>query len=173
MLHLNSHLGDAVVAKKKLLPLTEYSNKYGVSISTLRRRIKAGKVECEYLNGKYFLKDIALENHEYSKEQVIAAPPQKEDDHESHNEPTAKASGDLSLNQKKSGESQEVFETANRLLNEIKKAYSLILSEKEEQIIHLREEVADLKTLVRVLESDNERLKANLGESSTIDPWLK
>jgi hypothetical protein len=54
--------------------------------------------------------------------------------------------------------SDQHWQTTQALLNEIKKAYSLILQEKEEQILQLKEEVADLKTLVRVLENDNERL---------------
>ncbi len=45
-----------------------------------------------------------------------------------------------------------------RILDEIKKAYTLILQEKDEQVRQLREEISDLKTLVRVLEGENERL---------------
>jgi len=37
-------------------------------------------------------------------------------------------------------------------MTELKKAYSQILHEKEEQIMLLREEIMDLKTLVKVLE---------------------
>ena len=47
----------------------------------------------------------------------------------------------------------------SRLLNELKRAYTNVLQEKEEQLIQLKEEVADLKTLVRVLESDNDRMR--------------
>ena len=54
---------------------------------------------------------------------------------------------------------EPILTAANKLLNELKKAYSLILQEKEEQILHLKEEVSDLKTLVRVLESENDRLR--------------
>jgi hypothetical protein len=53
---------------------------------------------------------------------------------------------------------EPILTAANRLLTELKKAYTLILSEKEEQILDLKGEVSDLKTLVRVLESENERL---------------
>jgi hypothetical protein len=56
-------------------------------------------------------------------------------------------------------EDDPFWRSTQSLLNEIKKAYSLILQEKEEQILQLKEEVADLKTLVRVLEDDNNRLK--------------
>ena len=45
------------------------------------------------------------------------------------------------------------------LLSEIKKAYVQILQEKEEQILILRSEVSDLKTLVSVLEEQNGQLK--------------
>ena len=51
------------------------------------------------------------------------------------------------------GESETILAAANNLVSEIKKAYSLVLQEKEEQILLLKEEVADLKTLVRVLEN--------------------
>lgn len=53
---------------------------------------------------------------------------------------------------------EPLITTTSKLLNELKQAYTLILQEKEEQILHLKEEIADLKTLVRVLESDNARL---------------
>lgn len=54
---------------------------------------------------------------------------------------------------------EPLITTTSKLLNELKQAYTLILQEKEEQILHLKEEIADLKTLVRVLESDNARLR--------------
>ena len=56
-----------------------------------------------------------------------------------------------------------ILSAANRLLTELKKAYSQILQEKEEQILQLREEVTDLKTLVRVLEGENDKLNSRLG----------
>lgn len=62
-------------------------------------------------------------------------------------------------NLEKASSEEPILTAANRLLTELKKAYTQILQEKEEQILHLKEEVADLKTLVRVLEADNERLK--------------
>ena len=38
------------------LRLQEYSNKYGVSISTLRRKIKCQEIEYTFKNGRYLLK---------------------------------------------------------------------------------------------------------------------
>lgn len=54
---------------------------------------------------------------------------------------------------------EPLISTATKLLNELKRAYMSILQEKEEQIIQLKEEVSDLKTLVRVLEEDNDRMR--------------
>lgn len=56
---------------------------------------------------------------------------------------------------------EPILTAANKLLTELKKAYTQILQEKEEQMLHLKEEVTDLKTLVRVLEGENDRLKGN------------
>ncbi len=54
---------------------------------------------------------------------------------------------------------EPVIASATKLLAELKKAYTSILQDKEGQLIQLKEEVSDLKMLVRVLENDNERLK--------------
>ena len=54
---------------------------------------------------------------------------------------------------------EPILTAANKLLNELKRAYTLVLQEKEEQLLHLKEEVSDLKTLVRVLEGENQRLQ--------------
>jgi hypothetical protein len=64
-------------------------------------------------------------------------------------------------NLKELSKDESVLVAANKLLNELKMAYSKILQEKEEHVLQLRGEVADLKTLVRVLESDNQRLKTS------------
>ena len=126
------------------LPLMEYSNKYRVSLSTLRRRIKAGEIEYKFSDGKYLIKDGPLQLS--SSLEAVAPPstviPQVQ--------PAAK---------EPATNNDQFWRTTQGLLNEIKKAYSLILQEKEEQILQLKEEVADLKTLVRVLEDDNARVK--------------
>lgn len=61
------------------------------------------------------------------------------------------------LNQNEAGES--VLTAANRLLTDLKKAYTQVLQEKEQVISDLREENSDLKTLIKVLESENDRLR--------------
>jgi hypothetical protein len=148
------------------LPLTDYSTKYKVSVSTLRRRIKAEDIKFRFEDGKYFISDEPVGTHQRTHRpsqvsdntlmgthyQMPAAAPlvtEKE-----------KSVTTVAANQIPAGSKDEpILTAANKLLNELKKAYSLILQEKEEQILQLKSELADLKTLVRVLESENDRLK--------------
>jgi hypothetical protein len=136
------------------LPLMEYSAKYRVSLSTLRRRIKAGEIEYKFSDGKYLLKDGPLELVNAEAPEAIAPPQQVRPQAAAavSTPPVANPETQTTI----SGDQH--WQTTQGLLNEIKKAYSLILQEKEEQILQLKEEVADLKTLVRVLESENSRL---------------
>jgi hypothetical protein len=141
------------------LPIADYAGKYRVSISTLRRRIKAGDIEYSFQDGKYLLKDAPL----IAKPQPMpafqqaatatVAPPQRYNG----GGPASQVIAQMSEGE----DNSPILATANRLLNELKKAYSLILQEKEEQMLQLKEEVADLRTLVRVLEAENERLKGS------------
>lgn len=129
------------------LSLTEYSTKYNVSISTLRRRIKSGELPSRLDDGKYYLKDTPnmvtqAPPHSFVTP-VIPTPPAPEE-----------------VNPLVEENAPSIAVTANKLLNELKKAYALILQEKEEQVLQLRDEVADLKTLVRVLEEEIQRLKS-------------
>jgi hypothetical protein len=123
----------------------EYSARYRVSLSTLRRRIKAGDIEYKFSDGKYLLKDGPLQPSHPEESETIAPP--------------------TSVTVSEEGMSM-TGQTTQMLLNEIKKAYSLVLQEKEEQILQLKDEVADLKTLVRVLEDQN----ALLSERRATEP---
>ncbi len=136
------------------LPLTEYSSKYKVSISTLRRRIKTDEIKYQFDDGKYLILDEPVstyqgvaKNHrpsQDSSETTSSRPSQQ------HDSLVGAQLEKLSLSAGKSDE--PVLTAANRLLTELKKAYTQILQEKEEQIFHLKEEIVDLKTLVRILE---------------------
>jgi hypothetical protein len=126
----------------------EYSAKFRVSLSTLRRRIKAGEIEFKLADGKYLLRDGPLQVVTEAASETIAPPTSVK----SQKQPEVQAT--------KETDNDQFWRATQGLLNEIKKAYSLILQEKEEQILQLKEEVADLKTLVRVLEDDNSRLKS-------------
>lgn len=133
------------------LSLTEYSNKHKVSISTLRRKIKSTEIEFRLDEGRYMILDSDAQNaHE-------AAPSQSSSLSEKHR-PSLKSDA-LHESNKESGES--VITAANRLLADLKKAYTQVLHDKEEQISDLREEISDLKTLIKVLESENDRLRGH------------
>lgn len=125
------------------LPLMEYSAKFRVSLSTLRRRIKAGEIEYKFADGKYLLRDGPLQIVHSGAETIAPPSPASPQNQNAQTVP----------------EENHFWHATQGLLNEIKKAYSLILQEKEEQILQLKEEVADLKTLVRVLEDENARVK--------------
>ncbi len=158
------------------LPLTEYSSKHQVSVSTLRRRIKAEDIQYMFEDGRYLILDEPMSTHQRLHR---PSPSQTSDDSlvgasSLPSEPIAepinvgsqvvKPSLEYSRPQINTPPFQNQIEepilaAANRLLTELKRAYTLILQEKEEQILNLKDEAADLKTLVRVLESENERLK--------------
>jgi len=155
---------------KGWLPIAEYAGKYRVSISTLRRRIKGGDIEYSFSDGKYFLRDLplgqqALTQQSAAEQVTTAPPPQSGSPAVSEPMPNLPLSADAGESDSKSN----VLATTNRILDELKKAYSLILQEKEQQITQLRAEAADLKTLVRVLESENERLRGEQSLSSSVD----
>lgn len=133
------------------LRLTDYASKYRVSISTLRRRIKSGDIRYRFDDGKYLILDDGTEL-------PAAASPD-------HSVPPAAMERAASIPAPTVAESrvhaseEPILSSATRLLSELKRAYTNILQEKEEQLIQLKEEVSDLKTLVRVLEDDNDRMR--------------
>ncbi|PIS10577.1 MAG: hypothetical protein COT73_08585 [Bdellovibrio sp. CG10_big_fil_rev_8_21_14_0_10_47_8] len=132
------------------LPLTEYSSKYKVSISTLRRRIKAEDIKFQFRDGRYLIFDQPDIEQQHRPSQTMSPSPKK---------PATPFSGmavtEMTLQKPKD---EPILTAANRLLTELKRAYAQILQEKEEQILNLKEEVSDLKTLVRVLEAENLKL---------------
>lgn len=136
------------------LSLTEYSAKYKVSISTLRRRIKANEISHKFLDGKYLILD---QNPEEKTGPTRARHRSSPDQHVS---PSLAAKTEVK--QAQAPKDEPILTAANRLLTELKKAYTQILQEKEQQIVELKAELADLKTLVKVLESENDRHKSRM-----------
>ncbi|MCM2352708.1 MAG: hypothetical protein NDI63_03755 [Pseudobdellovibrio sp.] len=134
------------------LPLAEYSMKHKVSISTLRRRIKAEDIQYRLEDGKYFIFDTDPTATTTTVENRISNPTA-----EAHR-PSLKSDSSAVMEASQKAEGESVITAANRLLTDLKKAYTQVLQEKEEQIVSLKEEITDLRTLVRVLESENQRL---------------
>lgn len=170
----------------QLLPLMEYSTKYNVSLSTLRRRIKSEEIEYRFVDGKYLLPDNPLPTRSWARkiperivERKVERPavnatlpdpqlsflPKTKSSAEPGARPADKPVGHVAQHVDVDQMERQVlqqpegqFNAAAKILAELKKAYTLILQEKEQQVLQLREEVADLRTLVRVLESENARL---------------
>ncbi|MCB0378500.1 MAG: hypothetical protein KDD33_08415 [Bdellovibrionales bacterium] len=117
------------------LSLSEYSAEYGLSVSTLRRRIKGNQIRYKLVNGKYF-----LPRHDSNPYTKASAPV-----------PTSEAKDPVV------GGSDNSFHTAKSLLDELKKAYMQSLQSKEEQILQLKQQITDLKTLVMYLEREVEK----------------
>ncbi len=134
------------------IPLVDYSNKYSVSLSTLRRRIKSKSIKFKLDGRKYFLLDEPLlkgnpgrrpmeeeslptyfENEEVSPVSIILSDDAPSSVSPPQNAPGSPPGAILS--------SQECLE------------------EKDRVILDLKTQIADLKTLVSVLESEVERLK--------------
>lgn len=137
--------------------------KHHVSISTLRRRIKADDINFRFDDGKYLIldeaprsfKSVEMEAHrpslksETSKSTAPREAPEK----------SVEAVSEMAGLQATSEKGESVLTAANKLLIDLKKAYTQVLHEKEELIMNLKEEVVDLKTLIKVLESENSRLR--------------
>jgi hypothetical protein len=139
------------------LSLTEYSNKHSVSISTLRRKIKSTEVEFRLDEGKYMILDSDQDVMYSEKNSTV----QRSVISNENYRPSLKSDKN-SLNETKTAESGEsVITAANRLLADLKKAYTQVLQDKEEHISDLKEENSDLKTLIKVLESENDRLRGH------------
>lgn len=142
------------------LPLAEYSIKHHVSISTLRRRIKGEDIAYRFDDGKYFLLDETTTKPARTE---THRPSPSRDQVETSVQSGSAETEIQTLTEMPSRESGEsVLTAANRLLVDLKKAYTQILQEKEEQIMFLKEETVDLKTLIKILESENNRLRERL-----------
>ena len=146
---------ESMNSQPNWLPLIEYSNKHQISISTLRRRIKDNSIQFKLEDGKYFIIEDSVEKATRGRKPImIPSQSQFAESSQSVQSPKDTTQKDFS------NRTVEIFE-------ELKKAYLESLQSKEEQIFQLKEEVSDLKTLVRVLESDNERLRKDLEESKS------
>ncbi|MAF91245.1 MAG: hypothetical protein VX583_09510 [Bdellovibrionota bacterium] len=174
------------------LTINDYSNKYDLSVSTLRRRIKAEDIEFRLESGKYFLLDeeprkqkaqktsekiqkIPLK-HKFEKENLDFKTEESSDDEQAELLVNAavRSSSEMVTNQDEQNiqsmrtAADSAFTTAKELLDELKKSYSFILHEKEEQILYLKNEISDLRTLIRVLEDDNTKLRQYVEHLHTI-----
>ena len=119
------------------LSLAEYSNRYHISVSTLRRKIKSGQLDFKLIHGKYYLPGPSKEGKRTKSSAFMPVP----SFNETHEEK------DLLSEQNQRGDFLFMF-------NEVKKVYEQSLHDKDQQIIQLKQQIADLKTLVMYLERE-------------------
>lgn len=130
------------------ISLVDYSMKYSISVSTLRRRIRDQGIHFRLEQGRYLL----LDEPSIKANTVLNVPKISDAFVESYKEEKSREEK-LDREENEEPRSSELVKTVNQLLEEIKKAYTLVLQEKEEQILQLKKELTDLKTLVQVMES--------------------
>ncbi len=160
------------MARSGWITLAEYSSKFKVSVSTLRRKIKANTAEVLFEDGKYWLRDLDLQNHTPLK--VIDPDPKK--DAASPQKLSSKKIGPGNLTRLKGDmSSQNIFNVVEKMMDELKRAYIKVLEEKEEQVLIYKSEIADLKTLIRVLESKHAEANASSSAKAQNRPssWLE
>mgnify|MGYP000968317052 CR=1 FL=1 len=144
------------------IPLLQYSAKYGVSLSTLRRRIKTNTIPFKLDQGKYFLLDSAPAESEaktnYIAQATAPAPVPA-------NQPPPLTPAATTVTASPSLVEASVLSSAHKLVEELKTAYAKILQEKEEQISQLKEEIVDLRMLVRILEDQSTRQRVEVQQA--------
>jgi hypothetical protein len=150
------------------LALNEYSAKYRVSLSTLRRRLRSGEVQSRFEEGKYWLQDAPLARQHKSVHVHVHEEKVHFEQPKVAIEPLAAPAPETEATIVASN----LMKSAQQMMQELKSAYVSVLHEKEEQIMQLKKENTNLKMLVQILESEHDRLKVNHSESAPIDSWL-
>ncbi|MFK8137424.1 MAG: hypothetical protein AB8E15_03600 [Bdellovibrionales bacterium] len=141
------------------LSIVDYSTKHKISVSTLRRKIKKNDIEFRLQGGKYYIADSNIEGSSTAMSGFKLSDMDFVEESKKPNlEETSQQQAPNNLNTMQSA-AEDAFSTAKELLEELKKSYAFILQEKEEQILYLKNEISDLKTLVKVLEDDNQKLR--------------
>ena len=182
--------------KPSWLALNEYSAKYRVSISTLRRRIKAGQIHVHSEQGKYFLNDQAIE--EILKDPPPAPPPPISKDLPASAASTLVKpplpSSALAKNPLPPVESPPLAEPPSPALNspdfssngaldsqktlsgqflEAQKELCRQLDQKDQKISRLQEQLADFQTWAALLEKENKELKLLSQKEQALEDWLE
>ncbi len=167
---MNKRWGIQLSAIKGYLSLNDYSARYHISLSTLRRRIRTGEIEYRFEGGKYWLAEDPPKKYGRVMDQTVRERNLNSlaaNTRVNESEP-AKLDSNLLIRPP-----ETFLDSAKTMVQELKVAYVSVLHEKEKQITNLKEEISDLKTLVKILENENERLKSNGRESAPIDSWLE
>ena len=128
----------------KWLSIVEYSTKFGISPSTIRRKIKANKIAYKTENGKYLI-STECSGPAIMEQQAVAA-------YNSFDGAVPPANSKMQA-------SEEIITFAEKSISTITKIHEDLLTEKDKRlqlqegmITQLREEIGELRMLVKVLE---------------------
>jgi hypothetical protein len=145
-----------VLNTQNWLSLIEFSAHYRVSLSTLRRRIKAGELDYKLIEGKYLIKNEPLPGQvpfsSQAGSEAIAPPPSVSSQNQASTSPPAP-------NAPATVPAEEYWTATQALLADMKKAFAHALATKDDQLNQLKGQVNDLKMLVKMLEDENSRMK--------------
>ena len=155
-----------VIMNSQWLSLTEYSSKYQISISTLRRKIRAGKIPVNIQLGKYFLKDQAPASFKsiQPEESTISSPTFE------------KKAIDFVTDSEEETKNKPPLNKKPELLDKLMNTQQTLYKKLEQQDLKLQEkteEIMQLNTLVALLEKENKELKNLLYQEKEIEEWLE
>ncbi|MEI6093272.1 MAG: hypothetical protein WCQ47_06275 [bacterium] len=126
------------------LQITEYSLRKGISVSTIRRKIKSNTIKHKIENGKYFIMDDNLENNQEDFSFCI------------------NTLGNTGNNKTCFTNIEDLITFAQHSIDAVTELNRGIIEEKdkivkvqEDTIMHLREQIGELKMLIEVLEKNN------------------
>ena len=127
------------------LPITEYSLRNGISVSTIRRKIKNKSLEHKIENGKYFIMDDNAD-YEISDNKLSMSTPTGID---------VSKKGFTNINDLIDF-AQRSIDTATELNRELIEEKEKVIHIQDGLILQLKEQVGELKMLVSVLEKNNQ-----------------
>lgn len=168
-----------------LLSLTEYSNKYHMSISTLRRRIRTGQFPFSIKFGKYFLEDQSpailgklkvtpqsnTKKTDFNKKKIISKA--------AKNKPVDSCVPEKQWEEREKNIKKDPFSILpqkSSLLDKLMDSQKELCSQIERKDLRINEQqnqIADLNTLVALLEKENKELKSLLYQEKEMEEWLE
>lgn len=168
------------------LSLVEYSNKYKVSVSTLRRKIRTKQLPYNIKFGKYFLKDQNLEDSK-----IIKTNQSKKDNYILNQNKITQEEKSVQkqinvkdipsykpINSSYSYTSKEVSFLSQQVsfldqIKEMQKDFFKQIEKKEEKLAEQKDKISELNIFINLLKTENKELKSLLHQEKNIETWLE
>ena len=133
--------------EKHWLALSEYSSKHKMSISTLRRRIKANQIPFQLRGGKYYIKNSLPTEHPQT------SGPEKPLEATAHRPSKSNALRTFSEPEDSPSISHlHLLKETRKMLSRVEQINTKSLAEKDKQILALQLKISNLQTLIKALE---------------------